>query len=65
MLVGGRIEVAEDGFWTGEAGDVFGGSDGEDFAASNGHGFHGAGLVIGESFAGVDDAVEEDDVGRR
>ena len=39
------------------------GADGEDFAAADGHGLHGLRLVFGKAFAGVDDAVEEDDVG--
>ena len=39
-------------------------SDGEDFAAADGDGFDDLRLVFGEANAGVDDAVEEDDVRR-
>ena len=39
--------------------------DGQHFAVCDGHGLHDVRLVFGESFAGVDDAVEEDQVRSR
>ena len=58
------VEVAEDGFWSGEASDFAGGPDSKHFATADGHGFHDARLVVGEPLAGVDDAIEEDDFGQ-
>ncbi len=60
---GGGVEIVENGFGSGEARDVFGGADGENFAATDGDGFDDLRLVFRESFAGVDDAVEVDDIG--
>ena len=60
----GGVEIVEHGFGSGEACDVFGLADGEHFAAADGDGFDDLRLVFSESNAGVDDAVEEDDVGR-
>src|SRR5579863_10454076 len=51
-------EVVQNGFWTGEAGDLFSLSDGENFAAAEGDGLNSLRLVFSESFARVDDAVE-------
>ena len=39
-------------------------ADGEHFAAADGHGLDDLRLVFSETFAGIDDAIEEDDVGR-
>ena len=63
-VVSADAEIVESGFRTGEARDVFSRADGEHFAAADGDGFDGLRLVFSESDAGVDDAVEEDDVGR-
>ena len=48
---------------SGEAGDFVGRADGENFAAADGDGFDDLRLVFSEANAGVDDAVEKDDVG--
>ncbi len=58
-----RVEVVEDGLGAGEAGDFVVGADGENFAAADGDGLDGLRFVVREAVAGVNDAVEEDDVG--
>ncbi len=59
----GGVEIVENGFGTSEARDLFCGSDREHFAASDGDGFYDLRLVFSEPFAGVNDAVEVDDIG--
>ena len=49
--------------WSDETGDVRSFADGENLASTDCDGFDGLRLVFGKAFAGVDDAVEEDDVG--
>ncbi len=60
----GEVEIAQRGFGSCEALDVFSLADGEYFAATDGDGFDNLRLVFSESNAGVDDTVEEDDVRR-
>ncbi len=57
------VEVAEDGIGSGETLDVRVAADGEDSAAADGDGLNRLRLVFRKTFAGVDDGVEEDDVG--
>ena len=51
------------GLGAGEARDLFGGADGEDFAVGNCDRFNNLRLVVSKTNTGVDDAVEKDDVG--
>ena len=49
----------------GEPRDLVVAADGQHFAVCNSNGLHGARLVFCKSFAGVDDAVEVDQVRNR
>src|ERR1700727_762584 len=49
----GGVEIVENRFGSSETRDLFGGSDGEDFAAADCDGFNDARLVFSKSFAGV------------
>src|SRR6185437_2830961 len=59
----GGVEIVELGVGAGEARDLFGGADGDDFAVGDGDGFNRLRLVVSKTNTGVDDAVEKDDDG--
>ena len=59
----GRVQVAQAGIRPGEPGDLLCCAHGQHFAAADGHGLDGFGLILRQPDAGVDDAVEEDDFG--
>ncbi len=60
----GGAEIAQRCFGSCEALDVFSLADSKYFAATDGDGFNDLRLVFSETFARVDDTVEEDDVRR-
>ncbi len=61
---GSGAEIVESSFRTGKTRDVFSLAYSEHFAAANGDGLNRLRLIFRETFAGIDDAIEKDDVGR-